>query len=56
MSGGAVSQLSIRKALGAIKDSTTIGLAKVNSEYKVIGSSHLAVLFHFVVKFMSTIV
>lgn len=28
------SQKSLRKALGAIKDSTTVGLAKVNSDYK----------------------
>ncbi|XP_073109521.1 putative clathrin assembly protein At5g35200, partial [Elaeis guineensis] len=27
-------QQSIRKALGALKDSTTVGLAKVNSDYK----------------------
>lgn len=32
MSGG--TQQSIRKALGAIKDSTRVGLAKVNSDYK----------------------
>lgn len=29
------SQPSLRKALGAIKDSTKVGLAKVNSTYKV---------------------
>lgn len=29
------SQNSLRKALGAIKDSTTVNLAKVNSDYKV---------------------
>lgn len=34
MSGGGT-QKSLRKALGAIKDSTTVGLAKVNSDYKV---------------------
>ncbi|KAH7675075.1 ENTH/VHS domain-containing protein [Dioscorea alata] len=33
MSGGD-SQPSLRKYLGAIKDSTTVGLAKVNSDYK----------------------
>ncbi|KAL4589825.1 hypothetical protein LXL04_002735 [Taraxacum kok-saghyz] len=33
MSGGG-SQTSLRKALGAIKDSTTVNLAKVNSDYK----------------------
>ncbi|CAH1424028.1 unnamed protein product [Lactuca virosa] len=33
MSGGG-SQTSLRKALGAIKDSTTLNLAKVNSDYK----------------------
>lgn len=34
MSGGGT-QNSLRKALGAIKDTTTVSLAKVNSEYKV---------------------
>lgn len=34
MSGGGTQQ-SLRKALGAIKDSTRVGLAKVNSDYKV---------------------
>ncbi|MCL7022911.1 hypothetical protein MKW94_019793, partial [Papaver nudicaule] len=34
MSGGGGTQKSLRKALGAIKDSTTVGLAKVNSDYK----------------------
>ena len=29
------SQQGLRKALGSIKDSTKIGLAKVNSTYKV---------------------
>ncbi|KAJ4950550.1 hypothetical protein NE237_027382 [Protea cynaroides] len=33
MSGGGT-QKSFRKALGAIKDTTTVGLAKVNSDYK----------------------
>ncbi|KAG0479663.1 hypothetical protein HPP92_010311 [Vanilla planifolia] len=33
MAGGG-SQQSLRKYLGAIKDSTTVGLAKVNSDYK----------------------
>ncbi|XP_030464777.1 putative clathrin assembly protein At5g35200 [Syzygium oleosum] len=33
MSGGGT-QKSLRKALGAIKDTTTVSLAKVNSEYK----------------------
>ncbi|XP_057487081.1 LOW QUALITY PROTEIN: putative clathrin assembly protein At5g35200 [Actinidia eriantha] len=33
MSGGGT-QKSLRKALGAIKDSTTVNLAKVNSDYK----------------------
>ncbi|XP_010057620.2 putative clathrin assembly protein At5g35200 [Eucalyptus grandis] len=33
MSGGGT-QKSLRKALGAIKDSTTVSLAKVNSDYK----------------------
>lgn len=34
MSGGGT-QSSLRKALGAIKDTTTVNLAKVNSDYKV---------------------
>ena len=34
MSGGST-QNSFRKALGAIKDTTTVSLAKVNSDYKV---------------------
>lgn len=34
MSGGGT-QKSLRKALGAIKDTTTVGIAKVNSDYKV---------------------
>lgn len=34
MAGGGTQQ-SLRKYLGAIKDSTTVGLAKVNSDYKV---------------------
>ncbi|KAI7735737.1 hypothetical protein M8C21_015394 [Ambrosia artemisiifolia] len=33
MSGGG-SQSSLRKALGAIKDSTTVNIAKVSSDYK----------------------
>ena len=33
-SGG--KQQSLRKALGTLKDSTQVGLAKVNSEYKVL--------------------
>ncbi|CAM6098149.1 unnamed protein product [Calypogeia fissa] len=33
MAGGSTQQ-SLRKALGAIKDSTKVGLAKVNSDYK----------------------
>ncbi|KAI3521580.1 hypothetical protein L1887_11051 [Cichorium endivia] len=33
MSGGG-SQKGLRKDLGAIKDSTTVNLAKVNSDYK----------------------
>lgn len=39
MSGGGT-QKSLRKALGAIKDSTTVGLAKVNSDYKVLLAVH----------------
>lgn len=34
MAGSGNTQQSIRKALGALKDSTTVGLAKVNSDYK----------------------
>ncbi|XP_073002599.1 putative clathrin assembly protein At5g35200 isoform X1 [Typha latifolia] len=34
MAVGGSTQQSIRKALGALKDSTTVGLAKVNSYYK----------------------
>lgn len=33
MSGGGTQQ-SLRKALGALKDTTTVSLAKVNSDYK----------------------
>lgn len=36
MAGVGNTQQSIRKALGALKDSTTVGLAKVNSDYKVL--------------------
>ena len=32
---GGGTQKSLRKALGAIKDTTTVSLAKVNSDYKV---------------------
>lgn len=35
MSGGGGSQSSLRRYLGAIKDTTTVSLAKVNSDYKV---------------------
>ncbi|XP_057969033.1 putative clathrin assembly protein At5g35200 [Malania oleifera] len=34
MAVGSNTQQSLRKALGALKDSTKVGLAKVNSEYK----------------------
>ncbi|KAF9612981.1 hypothetical protein IFM89_004784 [Coptis chinensis] len=34
MAGTGSTQLNLRKALGALKDSTKVGLAKVNSEYK----------------------
>ncbi|OAY63065.1 putative clathrin assembly protein, partial [Ananas comosus] len=34
MAVGGNTQQSIRKALGALKDTTTVGLAKVNSDYK----------------------
>lgn len=33
---GAGTQNSLRKALGALKDTTTVSLAKVNSDYKVL--------------------
>lgn len=36
MSGGGGTQNSLRKALGALKDTTTVSLAKVNSDYKVL--------------------
>lgn len=35
MAAGGNSQQNLRKAIGAIKDSTKVGLAIVNSEYKV---------------------
>lgn len=35
MAAGSSSQKNFRKALGAIKDSTSVGMAKVNSDYKV---------------------
>ena len=35
MAGGATQQ-SLRRALGALKDTTTVSLAKVNSEFKVL--------------------
>ena len=41
---------SFRKAYGALKDSTTVGLAKVNSEFKVIISHFFPT--HFVNDFM----
>ena len=34
MSGGGT-QKSLRKALGSLKDTTTVSLAKINSDYKV---------------------
>lgn len=34
MSGGGT-QSSLRKTLGALKDTTTVNLAKINSDYKV---------------------
>lgn len=54
MSAGGT-QKSLRKALGAIKDSTTVSLAKVNSDYKVLlsasksrgGSFHCGYLIFF---------
>ncbi|KAF8392968.1 hypothetical protein HHK36_021209 [Tetracentron sinense] len=42
MAGGGSTQQSLRKALGALKDSTKVGLAKVNSDYKSLKSvSHV---------------
>lgn len=38
-------QQSLRKALGALKDSTTVGLAKVNSDFKVSSSLSLSLPF-----------
>jgi hypothetical protein len=45
MSGGGT-QKSFRKALGALKDTTTVSLAKVNSDYKVY-NLHIIVLLSF---------
>lgn len=39
MSANGSTQQSLRKALGTLKDSTKVGLAKVNSEYKVLSLS-----------------
>lgn len=36
MAGGGGTQKSIRKVLGSLKDTTTVSLAKVNSDYKVL--------------------
>lgn len=36
MSGGGGTQKSLRKVLGSLKDTTTVSLAKVNSDYKVL--------------------
>lgn len=36
MAAGGSTQQSLRRAIGALKDSTKVGLAKVNSGYKVI--------------------
>jgi hypothetical protein len=33
---------SMRRYVGALKDSTTVGIAKVNSDYKVTVSDHLS--------------
>lgn len=45
MSGGGT-QKSLRKALGALKDTTTVSLAKVNSDYKVLKKiMHLTLIF-----------
>jgi hypothetical protein len=41
---------SIRRYVGAIKDSTTVGIAKVNSDYKVTTTmSHVQVRFYQIV-------
>lgn len=47
MSGG--TQNSLRKALGAIKDTTTVSLAKVNSDYKVLFLLGILVMFRAIV-------
>lgn len=47
MSGG--TQNSLRKALGAIKDTTTVSLAKVNSDYKVLFLLGILVIFRAIV-------
>lgn len=47
MSGG--TQNSLRKALGAIKDTTTVSLAKVNSDYKVLFLLGILIMFRAIV-------
>ncbi|KAL3623845.1 hypothetical protein CASFOL_032661 [Castilleja foliolosa] len=46
MAAGSSSQQNFRKAIGAIKDSTSVGLAKVNSEYKALNVSILKATNH----------
>ncbi|KAL6539651.1 hypothetical protein OROHE_011422 [Orobanche hederae] len=46
MAAGSSSQQNLRKAIGAIKDSTSVGLAKVNSEYKDLNVSILKATNH----------
>ncbi|GER37321.1 ENTH/ANTH/VHS superfamily protein [Striga asiatica] len=46
MAAGSSSQQNFRKAIGAIKDSTSVGLAKVNSEYKDLNVSILKATNH----------
>ncbi|GFP85478.1 putative clathrin assembly protein at5g35200 [Phtheirospermum japonicum] len=46
MAAGSSSQQNFRKAIGVIKDSTSVGLAKVNSEYKDLNVSILKATNH----------
>ncbi|KAI3446694.1 hypothetical protein Pfo_003359 [Paulownia fortunei] len=46
MAAGSSSQQNFRKAIGAIKDSTSVGIAKVNSEYKELNVSILKATNH----------
>ncbi|EYU34309.1 hypothetical protein MIMGU_mgv1a020331mg [Erythranthe guttata] len=46
MAAGSSSQQNFRKAIGVIKDSTSVGIAKVNSEYKELNVSILKATNH----------